>query len=304
MRREPDDPLDGTCQGMSSFVIAIDGWSKKAVYMERHTSSDEAMARKDAIDADGTQDTAFVVEKGEETFCLLSRSPHKLLPALVARPLIPQLLFAIALTACGGGQESAAPPPPITRQALAAMVPRASAFPSEVRNLAPTDTAVSRGYVTSAQASEKTPDPTDSGPDLARLGRTGGYHNVVSTYTFVQTLAWAEASVDAFQREDEAQRFLDAQFVDLREQEGREDPTKGKIINIEEASVSAALGPATGVRYDWVAGPDRLWEALVAFRVGRVVGWSIVARVDELDPMPIADALAQTLKRRVERVGS
>jgi hypothetical protein len=53
-------------------VIAIDGWSKKAAYMERHTSWDEAMARVHAINADGSQDTAFAVEAGEETFRHLS----------------------------------------------------------------------------------------------------------------------------------------------------------------------------------------------------------------------------------------
>lgn len=248
------------------------------------------------------------------------RSPRKLLRAVIARLLgtgaeagrmrraAPSLLIVVALTACGGGQQRSTPPAPITRQALAAMVPRTANFPPEVRSLAPSaaveapSAAVRRGYVTNAKASAETPDPSDSGADLTRLGRTGGYHNLVATYTFVSTLAWAEASVDAFERDDEAQRFLDAQFAALGEQAGKENPTKGKIVDVEPASVPAGLGPATALRYTLVAGPDRTRVALVAFRVGRVVGWSNVARVDKLDPQPLADALAQTLRRQVELV--
>jgi hypothetical protein len=218
------------------------------------------------------------------------------------RRATPSLLIVVALTACAGGEQGATPRPPITRQALAAMVPRTANFPPEVRSLAPTDTAVDRGYVTNAKASAGSPDPSDSGADLTRLGRTGGYHNLVATYTFVSTLAWAEASVDAFQRDDEAQRFLDAQFAALGEQAGKENPTKGKIVDVEPASVPAGLGPATALRYTLVAGLDRMRVALVAFRVGRVVGWSNVARVDKLDPQALADALAQTLRRQVEFV--
>ena len=40
--------------------------------MERHTSWDKAMARVHAMNADGSQDTAFAVEAGEETFRHLS----------------------------------------------------------------------------------------------------------------------------------------------------------------------------------------------------------------------------------------
>jgi hypothetical protein len=214
----------------------------------------------------------------------------------------PLFLVVVTLAACGGVEQSATPPPPITRQALAAMVPRTADFPPEVRSLAPIDTDVLRGYVTNAKASAETPDRTDSGADLDRLGRTGGYHNLVGSYTSVQTIAWAEASVDAFERDDEAQRFLDAQFSELREQEGKEDRWKRKIVDVEQASVPAGLGPATGLRYRLVAGSDRLRVALLAFRVGRVVGWSNVARVNKLDPQPLADALAQILRRQVELV--
>jgi hypothetical protein len=218
------------------------------------------------------------------------------------RRATPPLLIVVALTACGGGEQSATPPPPITRQALAVMVPRKADFPPDVRSLAPIDTTVDRGYVTNTKASAATPDPTDSGPELARLGRTGGYRNDVGSYTSVHTIAWAEASVDAFERDDEAQRFLDAQFSALREQEGTVDRFGRKTVDVEPRSVPAGLEPATELQYTLVAGSDRLRVALVAFRVGRVVGWSNVARIDELDPQPLADGLAQTLRRQVELV--
>jgi hypothetical protein len=48
-------------------VIVIDGWSKKARYIERHTDSEEASRRQDAIEADASLDTAFVVQANEET---------------------------------------------------------------------------------------------------------------------------------------------------------------------------------------------------------------------------------------------
>jgi hypothetical protein len=117
-------------------------------------------------------------------------------------------------------------------------------------------------------------------------------------------IAWADASVDAFERDDQAQSFLDAQFAALREQEGTVDRFGRKTVSVEPRSVPAGLEPATELEYTVVAGHDRFRVALVAFRVGRVVGWSEVARIDKLDPQPLADALAQTLKRRAEGVGS
>jgi hypothetical protein len=50
-----------------AFVIAIDGWSGKAVYIERYENYDRALARKDEIDSDASQDKAFVVNTDLDT---------------------------------------------------------------------------------------------------------------------------------------------------------------------------------------------------------------------------------------------
>jgi hypothetical protein len=227
------------------------------------------------------------------------------------RQALGPVLIVLALAACGSQRsespQSTTTAAPITQKALAAMVPPPAAFPRQVRTLTltkPPDAAVTAQNVTNAKASANTPSPTDSGADLAQLGRTGGYQEAVSTYSFVQTIAWAEASVDAFTNADEAQRYLEKQSSDLRAQDGKEDHWKRTIANVEPVSVSPGLDPATGFHYSLVAGPDRLRVALVGFRVGRVVGWSNVARVDNLDPLPLADELAQTLRRQMERVGA
>jgi hypothetical protein len=188
------------------------------------------------------------------------------------------------------------------------MVPQTAAFPREVRRLTlgkPAGATATRRYVRNAEASKETPDPTDSGADLARAGRTGGYRHLVSTYTFVPTIAWAEASVDAFRSANEAQRFLEVQSSALRAQDGKKDHWGRRISNVEPIPVAPALVPAAGFRYTLGDnGPDPVRVGLVGFRVGRAVGWSEVARVDNLDPQPLAEQLAQTLRRQMEQVGA
>lgn len=219
-------------------------------------------------------------------------------------------MIVLALTACSGGQGSESPQttttaPPITRQALATMVPKTVAFPPEVRSLTqrkPSSAFVTRGYVTNSKASEDTPDPSDSGSDLARLGRTGGYRNTVAPYTFVTTLALAEATVHAFRTDEEAQRFLDAELLDL--QVGEQDPNFGGKIASVQTFIPPALGPAMGVGYTTVVGNDTFHVALEGFRIGRVVGSSTIARLDKVDPRPLADELAQTLSLQMDRAGA
>jgi hypothetical protein len=202
-------------------------------------------------------------------------------------------------------EAEATPHAPITRQALAAMVPQIADFPDGVPLLR-NDAAIDRGYVTNAKASTGTPDPTDTGADLARLGRTGGYRNTVAPYTWVVSFALADASVDAFRSGEEAQRFLNSQFLDLRAQDGKKDPDfRGTIEGFGPRFVPPALGPAQGVRYTLhlpTVGPIHV--AVEGFRVGRVVGWSKIARLDKVDPRPLADELAQTLRRQMERAGA
>jgi hypothetical protein len=148
---------------------------------------------------------------------------------------------------CSGGEKPTEPTPPITRQALAAMVPQIADFPADVRSLRNGDAAIDRGYVSNARASTRTPDATDTRADLAGLGRTGGYRNTVSAYTFVTTIALAEASVDAFRTDEEAQRFLNSQFSDLRVRAGKEDRDfRATIASIGPIFVPPALGPAQG----------------------------------------------------------
>jgi hypothetical protein len=214
------------------------------------------------------------------------------------------LLIVFAVAACAGSKRGESAPEPITREVLAAMVPTTRDFPREVRDVAPIDNYVERGYVTNAKAAAKTPDPADSGADLSRAGRTGGYHHLVGTYTSVSTFASAEVSVDAFGSDEEAQRFINKQFSDLQPQVGKEDAKgHGKISFVERPFVPAGLGPASGVRYTFVFGDgEMLHYAVEGFRLGRVAGWSTVARIDEVDPRLLADELAQTLRRQLQRV--
>jgi hypothetical protein len=187
------------------------------------------------------------------------------------------------------------------------MVPQTAAFPLEVRSLTqgkPASAFVTRGYLTNGKASADTPDPTDSGAELARAGRTGGYRNLVSTYTFISTIAWASTSIDAFKTAYEAERFLGAQAAVLPAQDGKQDHWGRTIEDVEPIAVAPDLEPASGFRYSLSAGPDRMRIALIGLRVGRVVGWSEVARVDEVDPQPLAEALAQALRRQIEDVGA
>jgi hypothetical protein len=65
--RSDKNPIDELLGDAKFFVIVIDGWSKKARFVERHTDLEEASRRRDAIDADATLDTAFIVETTEET---------------------------------------------------------------------------------------------------------------------------------------------------------------------------------------------------------------------------------------------
>jgi len=184
------------------------------------------------------------------------------------------------------------------------MVPKIAHFPAEVRILRHGDAAIDRRFVTNAEASKRTPDPTDMRADLARLGRTGGYRNTVAPYSYVTTLALADAYVDAFRSGEEAQRFLKLQFLDLRAQEGKKDPDyRSTIESVGPIFAPPALVPTLGVRYTVdlpTVGPIHI--AVEGFRMGRVVGWSKIARLDKVDPRPLADELARTLRQRMDRV--
>ena len=67
-RRRPSDTKLTTAllAESSSFLIVIDGWSKKARYIERHAAYEQARRRQQAIDADPTMDIAFIVGTTEE----------------------------------------------------------------------------------------------------------------------------------------------------------------------------------------------------------------------------------------------
>jgi hypothetical protein len=211
------------------------------------------------------------------------------------------VLVAVALVACGGERRASAPQP-ITRADLAAMIPRTRDFPREVRELPPLEYEVSRGWVTNAEAIEQTPAPDDTAADLARMGRRGGYQHLVATVTSFGGLAWAEAAVDVFRSEEEADRFIADQFSDLRAQEGKEMP-EPRISHVSPTFVPHGLGAATGVRYTLLFGDgEMLHVEVVGFRVGRVAGWTIVARADEVDPGPLAEELARTLRDRIRAV--
>jgi hypothetical protein len=214
------------------------------------------------------------------------------------------MLLALSLAACGGGEHNGVPQKPIPRHDLAAMVPRTADLPSEVRNISSLDSDASREYVTNANASRETPDPADSGPVLARLGRTDGYRYLFSTISNFGGLAIAEASVDAFRSTDEAQGFISKAFSDLRAQEGNKDPTlSGKISFVAAEVVPPALRPAEGAQYTLVFGDgEQLHFALIGFRVGRIVGWSRVARADDVDPRLLAERIAEILRARIQGV--
>jgi hypothetical protein len=147
----------------------------------------------------------------------------------------------------------------------------------------------------------QTRDPSDSAADLARLGRTGGYRNDLSTYSYVMSLAWANASVDAFRSDEEAQNFLNGRLSALRSSKDSKDPETGGNLSAVGNFVPVAMSSAIGVRYTVVLRHDRLHLAVVGFQVGRVDGWSEVARIDDRDPAVLAVALARTLRTRMER---
>jgi hypothetical protein len=207
-------------------------------------------------------------------------------------------LAVVLLTSCGGDRDDK-PESPIAPEKLAAMVPEAREFPPEVLDLAPL--SLQRGYVSNAKASAQTRDPSDSAADLARLGRTGGYRNDLSTYSYVMSLAWANASVDAFRSDEEAQNFLNGRLSALRSSKDSKDPETGGNLSAVGNFVPVAMSSAIGVRYTVVLRHDRLHLAVVGFQVGRVDGWSEVARIDDRDPAVLAVALARTLRTRMER---
>jgi hypothetical protein len=233
----------------------------------------------------------------------------------VKKPLVRSVCAALAMVcpstfvACAGGNESqsdtqhAVPstaPKPFTSNALAAMVPKPAEFPPEVREIPPLGGEFGSGYVSNAAATKETPDPVDSSLDLARQGRTGGYERRFTTYTYIESLALARAAVDAFQTDDEAKRFLSKQFVDLQAQDGHELGS-GKI-SVGETFVPTGLNSAVGIRYSIVFGNgEKLYYGVIGFRVGRVDGWSVVARVDQTDPTIMGSAIARTLSAQMQR---
>jgi hypothetical protein len=165
------------------------------------------------------------------------------------------------------------------------------------------DVDIGSGFANDVAAAEDTLDPTDTGPQLARAGRIGGYglsYSRLSCAPFVRRsgLATIESSVDVFRNARAADAFLTKQLRDARRLRGKE-VEYGILVASRAFPAGRIADRAIGLRMTGELGDWRVYETVVAFRAGALVGAVAIDRADLKPSTAQAARLARLLADRV-----
>jgi hypothetical protein len=159
-------------------------------------------------------------------------------------------------------------------------------------------------FSTADDAAASTPDPTDTGADLRRLGRIAGYvrgRNAAGAFSRRPPKGLLVASTSAI-------LWRDARFVAASIERDTADykRLRGKAIEAGRlVSVAATKIPSLGIGGTLLhmqvrsARGNDFFTTAVAFRVGPLRGNAIVGRTDRTNVDTVARQLAQQLRRRM-----
>lgn len=153
-------------------------------------------------------------------------------------------------------------------------------------------------------AAANTLDPDDSGADLGRGGRIGGYDLLYvdpSAYAAGEGLVSVGTSIDLFTDGTSASALLRKERGDYERLIGTEAPA-GTLARAETWTLEGLGEEAFELRVAYDSSGVRAYGTAVGFRLGRILGWVVVGTADGADVHARVEALARALERRIESV--
>ena len=213
------------------------------------------------------------------------------------------LIIAAALgaMAVGFGASGDAAVPAYTKAQLAIMVLPKEQFGREARGL---EVEIGSGYTDNAAAADATLDPDDTEQQLARAGRIFGYdlsYGELSRAAFVRGsgLQAIGSSVDLFRSAGAADAFITKQLRDARRFRGKRVDFGVSLVASNTFPVSSIGDRAVGLRTTVELGGKRLYDTVVAFRVGPLAAAVLIERADAKPVAASAERLARLLAERI-----
>ena len=209
------------------------------------------------------------------------------------------LICGALLAGCGGGKS-----PDVTRNVTRADLGRMALSKRALGPLAKglEDRKGESGPTGNRAGADDTVDPRDTARTLARAGRVTGYqwNYAARRRPAPKGVLGMSIEVELFRTEKAASRYLKKQIHDFERFGGR-DLEGLKLASVETFDVGDVGDEAQGVRAVARFGKDALFDTVVGFRRGRVVGSAAVFLGRELvissDVERIADALDDRIKR-------
>ncbi len=154
----------------------------------------------------------------------------------------------------------------------------------------------SSGVRDNALAAESSIDPADTAEDLAAAGRINGYARVYSGERGL-----VSTRVDLWADADAARRGLAKDLGDLERFKG--GTFDGVVLSdVERFSVGSVGDESAGRRLRFDDGQSEYQQTLVFFRLGRVVGFTVIVRDPGTDDSRVAEEIAGKLEARVRKV--
>jgi hypothetical protein len=159
-------------------------------------------------------------------------------------------------------------------------------------------------FSTAQDAAASTPDPSDTGADLRRLGRIAGYvrgRNAAGAFSrrAPKGLLVVGTSASLWRDTRSAAASIERDIADYKRFRGKADQS-GRLVSFEATKVPS-LGIGAALFHIHVrprGGTDRFMTT-VSFRVGSLRGNATVVRGDRRDADTAARHLAGQLKRRM-----
>jgi hypothetical protein len=216
------------------------------------------------------------------------------------------LLMAVAVACNGGGGPADLTDREITDEELALMVLPQSELGPEYADFELDEEE--SGFNTNESEIEDAFDPEDEAADVERFGRVKGYGEEYSAFDAVlegQGVYLIATDVDLFEDADGASGEFRDTVEDAKGQVG-ETNEGATLESAEEFDAGEIADEAAGYAFRATTSADEdgvtLYGTTVGFRRGRIIGSSVIIRLDDQDVQEEATALARKLDERIQAV--
>ncbi len=224
----------------------------------------------------------------------------------MSKLLLPFALLMAFAVACGGGGQAALTDRDITDEDLSLMVLPQSDLGPDYADFERDEEE--SGFASNEKAIDDAFDKEDEAEDVERFGRAKGYGEEYSAFDALlegQGVFLIATDVDLFEDADGASGEFRDTVEDAKGQVGQTNEG-ATLESAEEFDAGEIADEAAGYafRATTSAGEDgvTLYGTTVGFRRGRIIGSSVIIRLDDQDVREEATALARNLDERIQAV--